>query len=135
MKKSKEISSLVLVFFAFLNIYSQDQIVPSDTSVIHKSLDNGFKYYIKHNTASKGNISVYLVVNAGFMHENDNQLEFSHLLEHVAMRGTKNFSEPPYAYLQQFGMKQGNDVNAGTGYLYTFYRLNVPAQNTKALTL
>lgn len=66
-------------------------IVPTDPDVRYGQLDNGFTYYIRHNNRPKEQIELHMVVKAGDFHEDEDQLEYAHLLEHMGAKGTVHF--------------------------------------------
>jgi zinc protease len=75
-----------------------------------------------------------LLVEAGAVHEKDDQQGLAHFLEHMAFNGSKHF--PPSSlieFFQRMGMNFGGDTNASTWYTRTLYLLELP--NTKPATL
>jgi zinc protease len=100
--------------------------LPIDPKVKIGVLDNGLKYYIKHNTKPEGRVSMRLVVNAGSINETDAQSGLAHFTEHMLFNGTKNFPKNELInFLQKTGMKFGADINAGTIFDETYYDLEL----------
>lgn len=126
---------LFAVFFLPLKINAQNELLPLDKSVRHGKLANGFSYYVRKNESAKKIVSVSFVVKAGFLHEDQDQLEVSHWLEHVTLTGSKNYPEGAFHYLKKLGMRTGDQLNATTGYLYTHYKFDVPADSIGAISL
>ncbi len=100
--------------------------LPIDPKVKIGTLDNGLKYYIKHNTKPTGRVHMRLVINAGSINETDAQSGMAHFTEHMLFNGTKNFPKNELLnFLQKTGMKFGADVNAGTTFDQTYYDLQL----------
>ncbi len=93
-----------------------------DTAVRYGKLENGFTYYIRRHNIPDKTVEFHLVVKGGFFHENDDQLEYSHLLEHVAAGRTKNFPN-----LKNHLKKMGGYNNATTQNNHTFYWARLPS--------
>lgn len=125
----------LIVLFYEGRALAQDVPLPMDTSVRYKTLANGFSYYVRKNTSSKNMVSVSFVVKAGFLQEDEDQLELSHLLEHVALTSTKHYPQGAFYYLKKLGMRMGDQLNASTGYLNTHYRFEVPSDSVNAISL
>jgi zinc protease len=105
----------------------QSQLTP-DQSLIRGKLKNGFRYVIKKNREPENRVAIYLAVQAGSLHEKDNQQGVAHFLEHMLFNGSKNF--PPGSlvdYFQSLGMSFGGDTNAHTTYNETVYNIILPS--------
>ena len=97
-------------------------------------LENGLTYYIYPNHKPEGKGSLHLVVGAGSLQEDDDQLGLAHFIEHMAFNGTTNYPENELVrYLQSTGMKFGADLNAHTGFGETVYKLQVPTDKPEEL--
>ena len=108
--------------------------LPLDPSVEHGILDNGLEYFIRPNSKPENRIVLRLVVNAGSILEDHDQLGLAHLIEHMAFNGTENFdSHEIIDYLESTGMQFGADINAYTGFDETVYKIIVPADNPEML--
>ena len=66
-------------------------ILPQDTSVRVGKLDNGMRYYLRHNAKSTGLADFYIVYDVGSVQEEDSQNGLAHFLEHMMFNGTKHF--------------------------------------------
>jgi len=104
--------------------------IPLDPSVKIGKLQNGFTYYIIKPDSTDGFIRMRLLVKAGSNVEDEHQLEFAHLVEHMAFEGTLHF---PLDSLRRYAAKQGLDgglsIGAMTGPKSTTYQIDIPEQN------
>lgn len=103
-----------------------------DKSLVRGKLQNGFRYVIKQNREPESRVAIYLDVQAGSLHENDNQQGVAHFLEHMLFNGSTNF--PPGSlidYFQSLGMNFGDDTNAHTTYDETVYNIILPNGSEK----
>ena len=90
-------------------------------------LPNGLSYYIRQNARPQGRAELRLVVNAGSILEDDDQLGAAHFIEHMSFNGTRRFPKNELvSYLQSVGVRLGGDLNANTGYDETIYILPIP---------
>lgn len=111
-----------------VEVSKSPQPVTLDPGVLSGELDNGFRYYLRSANSAPQNdrLEIRLVVKAGSLHEKINQRGFSHLLEHMAFRGTKSFpAERIESLLSDNGLRWGEDVNATTHYGATVYRFSL----------
>jgi zinc protease len=105
-------------------------LLPMDTSVVIRKMNNGLTYYIKHNTKPQGRIYLRLVINAGSVLEEENQKGLAHFVEHMAFNGTQRFPKQSLVnYLESIGMRFGPDVNAYTSFDETVYMLELPTDS------
>jgi zinc protease len=100
----------------------QTDVIPLDSKVRYGKLDNGFTYYIKKNEKPKESVELRLVVKAGRIHEDENQVEYAHLLEHLLAGKTKNFPN-----IKDYFKKIGGYKNAHTGTRFTIYEARIPS--------
>ncbi|MCF6348370.1 MAG: insulinase family protein [Flavobacteriaceae bacterium] len=115
------------VTFDINNLNSE---IPIDPTVKMGKLDNGLTYYIKQNTKPDNKAELRLVINAGSILEDEDQLGLAHFVEHMAFNGTKSFKKNELIdYLQNLGVEFGADLNAHTGFDETVYKLSVPTDN------
>ena len=106
--------------------------IPVDTDVKIGTLENGLKYYIRHNEKPEDRLELRLVINAGSILEDADQLGLAHFIEHMAFNGTKNFEKNEIVnYLQSIGVQFGADLNAYTGFDETVYILPIPTDDEK----
>ena len=128
----RHLSRLLLVAVAFPLGAQQpapalDAPLPVDPKVKIGTLPNGIRYYIRRNVRPEKRAELRLVVNAGSVLENDNQLGYAHFLEHTAFNGTTHFAKNDLVkYLQSIGVRFGADLNAYTSFDQTVYILPVP---------
>ena len=103
--------------------YKLSDTIPSDPEVRIGVLPNGLHYYIRENHNFK-NVQLRLVVNAGSVLEDEDQLGLAHFMEHMNFNGLKHFPKNELVtYLQSIGLSIGADLNANTGYDATNYIL------------
>jgi len=122
-------TSLLIVLFvpAAWSQIDVTQVMPVDPNVKIGRLANGLTYYIRRNTLPEKRVELRLVVNAGSVLEDEDQLGLAHFMEHMNFNGTKRFPKNELvSYLQSIGVKFGADLNAYTGFDETVYILPVP---------
>lgn len=130
--KSRAKSGLLWVLAVFLLQSAFPQIdrsqkMPLDPKVRIGKLANGLTYYIRHNSLPEKRAELRLVVNAGSVLEDEDQLGLAHFMEHMNFNGTKRFPKNELvSYLQSIGVQFGADLNAYTGFDETVYILPVP---------
>jgi len=74
--------------------------IPIDPNVKIGKLPNGLTYYIRNNGKPENKVELRLVVNAGSILENDNQVGLAHFMEHMNFNETKNFKKnEPFLHL------------------------------------
>src|SRR3954451_18071689 len=101
--------------------------VPLLPAVRQGELPNGLRYFIRANQRPEGRAELRLVVNAGSILEDDDQLGAAHFIEHMSFNGTRRFPKNELvSYLQSVGVRLGGDLNANTGYDETIYILPIP---------
>ncbi|MEZ4455058.1 MAG: insulinase family protein [Gemmatimonadales bacterium] len=109
--------------------------MPLDPAVVTGSFPNGLRYYIRKNDRPKARAELRLVVNAGSVLEDDDQLGLAHFVEHMAFNGTARFAKQSLVdYIEAIGMRFGADLNASTSFDETIYQLLVPTDSTHLLT-
>jgi len=105
-----------------------------DPELIFGTLDNGLRYVIKQNPEPKDRVALYLDIQAGSLHETEEQRGLAHYLEHMVFNGTTHY--PPGSlieYFQSIGMSFGADTNAHTSYDETVYKLLLPSGTPETL--
>ena len=91
--------------------------VPLTPAVREGQLPNGLRYFIRTNRRPEGRAELRLVVNAGSILEDDDQLGAAHFIEHMSFNGSRRFPKNELvSYLQSVGVRLGGDLNANTGY-------------------
>jgi len=107
-----------------------DKILPISPQVKKGKLPNGITYYIRKNTEPKNRAELRLVVHAGSILENDNQVGLAHFTEHMSFNGTKNFAKNELInFLEKNGVQFGADLNAYTSFDETVYMLQLPTDS------
>ena len=108
--------------------------IPPDPQITIGTFQNGLKYYIRTNKKPEGRAELRLVVNAGSILEDDDQLGLAHFVEHMAFNGTKNFAKQEIvAFMESIGMRFGPSLNAFTSFDETVYMLQVPTDKPEIL--
>lgn len=108
--------------------------IPTDENVKIGTLSNGLKYYVQSNPKPENKVELRLVVNAGSILEDEDQLGLAHFMEHMNFNGTKNFKKNDLVdYLQSIGVKFGSHLNAYTSFDETVYILPIPSQDPEKL--
>ena len=111
-----------------------DAPLPPDPAVTVGELPNGLRYYVRENDTPENRAEFRLVVNAGSILEDDDQLGLAHFTEHMAFNGTENFEKQELVdYLESIGMQFGPHINAYTGFDETVYMLRVPMDRPDVL--
>ncbi len=117
----------VLLFPAAWCQIDTSQVMPVDPNTRIGRLANGLTYYIRKNSLPEKRVELRLVVNAGSVLEDDDQLGLAHFMEHMNFNGTKRFPKNELvSYLQSIGVRFGADLNAYTSFDETVYILPVP---------
>ena len=99
--------------------------LPNDPAVKTGQLENGLKYYIRHNDQPAQRAEFWIATDAGAHQEEDHQDGLAHFFEHMCFNGTKNFpGKSMLEYLQSIGAEFGRNINASTGFEVTQYMLN-----------
>jgi len=137
----------IVFIFAFVlitthNLYPQSvsaqvkntKKIPIAENVKIGKLSNGLTYYIRNNEKPEDKVELRLVVNAGSILEDKDQLGLAHFMEHMNFNGTKNFKKNELVdYLQSIGVKFGADLNAYTSFDETVYILPIPSDDPEKL--
>lgn len=112
---------------------AQDRI-PLDPAITTGTLDNGLSYMVRANDRPEKRAELRLVLNAGSILEDEDQLGLAHFVEHMAFNGTEKFEEQALIeYLETIGMRFGPDINAYTSFDETVYMLQVPTDDAEVL--
>ena len=115
-------------------LYALDQKIPVDARITVGSLSNGLRYWIRENREPKNRAELRLVINAGSVLEDEDQLGLAHVVEHLAFNGSTHFPQQKLVdFMQSIGMRFGPDLNAFTGFDETIYLLKVPTDSPEIL--
>lgn len=132
-------STLLIFFLSHSASISQvidstvfDAMIPFDSSIRRATLANGFSYFIRKNSNPDKRIVLSLVVKAGALQEDKDQLELAHLLEHLPFVATSHFSDA-FNYFEKKGLERGKDINATTGDNSTTYYISLPSDDSHLL--
>src|SRR3954464_4086111 len=108
--------------------------MPVDPEVTVGTLPNGLRYYVRPNAKPARKAELRLVVKAGSVLEDDDQLGIAHFVEHMEFEGTRNFPRQSLNdFFASLGLGLGADTNAATSYDDTQYTLRVPTDVPNAL--
>src|SRR4051794_19946329 len=114
--------------------YSLSQQMPVDPEVVVGTLPNGLRYYVRANARPAKRAELRLVIKAGSVLEDEDQLGLAHFVEHMEFEGTKHFpGQSLTQFLGSLGLSIGADANAATSYDDTQYTLRVPTDVPGAL--
>ncbi len=114
--------------------YTLEDILPTDPAIRVGELENGLTYYLRPNTEPHNRAELALVINAGSVLEDDDQLGLAHFLEHMLFNGTESFPGPELInFLERTGMVFGPDVNAYTSFDETVYTLQIPLDDPEVV--
>lgn len=101
--------------------------LPLDPQVTVGTFPNGMRYLIRVNAKPEKRAELRLVVNAGAVLEDDDQVGLAHFVEHMAFNGTTHFPKGEMVkFLESTGMRFGPSINAGTSHDQTVYMLQIP---------
>lgn len=110
------------------------QKLPFDPTVRKGKLENGLEYYIQKNTKPAQRAELRLVIKAGSLQEDEDQLGLAHFVEHMAFNGTKKFAKNELVdFLELTGTRFGADLNAYTSFAETVYQLQVRTDSSALL--
>ncbi|MBP8183606.1 MAG: insulinase family protein [Rhodoferax sp.] len=120
----------VLLLASLLGVQAAPNLadpLPIGPQVSVGTLANGLTYYIQKNSRPEKRLELRLVVKAGSVLEDEDQLGLAHFVEHMAFNGSTHFKKHELvSYLQSIGLKFGADLNAYTGFNETVYILPIP---------
>ncbi|MEY4938423.1 MAG: hypothetical protein RIQ93_158 [Verrucomicrobiota bacterium] len=98
-----------------------------DPQVRFGTLPNGLRYVVRPNKEPKSRASLRLLIEAGALHETEQQRGLAHFLEHLAFNGSEHYAPGTLIeFFQRMGMNFGGDTNASTGFERTLYLLELP---------
>jgi len=121
------LSLLLLMIFSSLSFAQiTNQELPDDEEFRIGELDNGLKYYIRNANNGSQKVSFRIVVRGGAALEKKNEDGLCHFIEHMTIKGTKNFPEPTdvFRFWDRLGLIPGLTANAYTTKSQIFYVLN-----------
>ena len=128
LKSKLFLASIILLIFT--SILRAENEFPMDAGITYGKLDNGFTYYIRENEKPEDKVYIKLVIKAGSIMEEENQLGLAHLLEHMAFNGSKNYPKNALdKFMSSIGLDIGSHYNASTGHFETVYEYEIPSDN------
>ena len=91
------------------------------------TLPNGLRYAVRRNALPAGQVSIRIRIDAGSLHEQDNERGWAHFVEHHAVpRHRFHPDRRAREVWQELGASFGSDSNASTSATETVYQLNLP---------
>ncbi|TCD02246.1 insulinase family protein [Erythrobacteraceae bacterium CFH 75059] len=102
--------------------------VPRDPEWLFGRMDNGLRYAVRRNGVPPGQVAIRVRIDAGSLHEADDERGFAHFIEHLLFRESRDLG-PGQAIptWQRLGATFGSDTNAETTPTQTVYKLDLPA--------
>ncbi|RJY08060.1 M16 family metallopeptidase [Aurantiacibacter aquimixticola] len=108
--------------------------IPVDEQWLFGEMPNGVRYAVRQNDVPPCQISLRVRIDAGSLHEEDDERGFAHLLEHMVFRESATFGPgEAIPHFQRLGASFGFDTNASTSPTATTYNLNLPNANRQTL--
>ena len=87
------------------------QPMPVDPQITMGQFKNGLRYYIRTTKKPEKRAELRLVVKAGSILEDDDQLGLAHFVEHMAFNGTKNFPKNDMqSFVEKLGIRFGEHL-------------------------
>jgi zinc protease len=125
----------ILILIVSVNcVFCQKTLIPQDTAVRIGKLSNGLTYYIRKNSRPEKRVELRLVLNAGSVLEDDDQLGLAHFCEHMCFNGTIHFPKNDLVhYLQSVGVNFGPEINGSTSFDETMYMLTLPSDSVNII--
>ncbi|HEY5711048.1 MAG TPA: insulinase family protein [Allosphingosinicella sp.] len=98
------------------------------------TLPNGLRYAVRRNALPAGQVSIRIRIDAGSLHERDDERGWAHFVEHMMFRGTEHYPDHQARQIwQQLGASFGSDTNARTDATDTVYQLDLPHADRASL--
>jgi len=130
--------SLLICGATALAAYAQP--LPKDPAIREGQLENGMKYYIRHNAQTPGQADFYIAQRVGSILEEPDQRGLAHFLEHMAFNGSEHFPDGNGGvrsirnWCERNGIKFGADLNASTSVERTIYNIaNAPVTKSRVV--
>lgn len=101
--------------------------IPVDEEWLMGEMPNGLRYAVRGNGVPPGQVSIRVRIDAGSLHENDDERGFAHLIEHLVFRQSRDLGEgEAIPHFQRLGAALGSDTNAITSPTQTVFQLDLP---------
>ncbi len=97
----------------------------ADSSTLTRCLSNGLKLIVRRDAAAPV-VSIWAFVSIGGVNEDDTTAGLSHVLEHMAFKGTEGHG---VGEISRQVERLGGEINAFTSYHATAYYLNLPKRH------
>lgn len=124
---------LMMIVGACAQAQQMQRLAP-DTTLRIGQLNNGLTYYIQQHHEPQQRAELRLVVKAGSLQEEADQLGVAHFVEHMAFNGTTHFARNELIdFIEQSGSRFGADLNASTSFAETIYKLQVQTDSLALL--
>lgn len=108
--------------------------IPVDRQWLFGELPNGVRYAVRGNAVPPDQVSIRVRIDAGSLYENDDELGFAHLIEHLVFRESSVLGDgQAIPHFQRLGAGFGSDTNAQTSQTQTVYQLDLPNANDATL--
>ncbi|MDH2434626.1 insulinase family protein [Pokkaliibacter sp. MBI-7] len=106
-----------------------EQALAWDKRVVRGELANGLRYFLLDSRtlpgASQQQLQINLLVDAGALDEEENQLGVAHMVEHMVFHDSSGLPQGTRAALVALGLRQGREFNAVTNAEMTRYMLTL----------
>jgi zinc protease len=101
--------------------------IPIDEEWLFGEMPNGLRYAVRSNGVPPGQVAIRVLIDAGSLHERDEERGFAHLIEHLTFRESRDFGVgEAIPHFQRLGASLGADTNAVTSPTQTIYKLDLP---------
>ncbi|AKH42258.1 zinc protease [Altererythrobacter atlanticus] len=108
--------------------------IPVDREWLFGEMPNGVRYAVRDNGVPPGQVSIRVRIDAGSLHETDEERGFAHLIEHLTFRESTYLGDAEaIPHFQRLGATLGSDTNAITSPTQTVFKLDLP--NARPATL
>lgn len=101
--------------------------IPVDQQWLFGEMPNGVRYAVRQNGVPPCQVSLRVRIDAGSLHEEEDERGYAHYLEHLLFRQSRDFGPgEAIPYFQRMGAALGLDTNATTSATQTVYQLDLP---------
>ena len=108
--------------------------IPIDEQWLFGELPNGVRYAVRENGVPPCQMSLRIAIDAGSIHENEEERGWAHLLEHLVFRESRYFGNgEAIPHFQRMGASLGYDTNATTSPTQTVYKLDLPSATRQSM--
>ncbi|OEY94497.1 hypothetical protein BJI46_03820 [Acinetobacter qingfengensis] len=127
--KTRHLIVLISINLTTVCLHAEISPLPK---IVSGQLENGFRYSIAPLRQEKQRIDIRLMVNAGSIHEKDQQSGAAHLIEHMVFKGSEKYPQGVSNELHSKKWRMAQHYNAVTQFERTTYMMN-PPQGVKDL--